>query len=65
MEESSDNATTERYYLKDGDVFAIYTKAAMGETVIESTEIIKKMTSDIPDGTFDLPDVSGYEKIEY
>ena len=65
MEESSDNATTERYYLKDGDVFAIYTKAAMGETVVESTEIIKKMTSDIPDGTFDLPDVSGYEKIEY
>ncbi len=37
----------------------------MGETVVESTEIIKKMTSDIPDGTFDLPDVSGYEKIEY
>lgn len=64
MEESSDNATTERYYLKDGDVFAIYTKAVMGETVVENTEIIKKMTQDIPEGTFDLPDVSDYKKVE-
>lgn len=64
MEESSDNSTIERYYLKDGDVFAIYTKSALGETVVESTEIIKKMSEDIPDGIFDLPDVSDYKKID-
>ena len=64
MEESSDNSTIERYYLKDGDVFAIYTKTALGETVVESTEIIKKMSEDVPDGIFNLPDVSDYKKID-
>lgn len=60
--ESEDDSYTERFYLKDGDVFAIYNKTVWGDTVIESTEIIKKMTGDIPEGTFDLPDLSGYEK---
>ncbi len=64
-EEATDTSETERFYLKDGDVFAIYTKITMGDTVIESTEVIKEMSGDIPEGTFDVPDLSGYEKIEF
>ncbi|MBR0342249.1 MAG: hypothetical protein IJH64_08395 [Oscillospiraceae bacterium] len=62
--ESEDDSYIERFYMKDGDVFAIYSKTVWGDTVIESTEIIKKMTGDIPDKTFELPDLSGFEKKE-
>ena len=64
FEKDSDNKEIERVYLKDGDVFAIYQKITMGETEVASTEVIKKMSGEIPDGLFDLPDLSGYEKIE-
>lgn len=64
IEASGDTTVIERYYLKDGDVYAIYNKTTMGDTVIESTEIIKKISEDIPEGTFDLPDLSDYEKLE-
>ena len=66
FESSGDNySEVERFYLKEGNVFAVYTKITMGETETESAEIIKKMTGDIPEGTFDIPDLSDYEKIEY
>lgn len=66
FEASGDNySEVERFYLKDGDVFAVYTKITMGDTETESAEIIKKMTGNIPEGTFDIPDLSDYEKIEY
>ena len=64
MEASSGDTMIERYYLKDGDVYAIYTKATMGDTEIASTEIIKKMSGKIPKNTFKLPDLSKYEKTE-
>ena len=64
LEESGDSSTVERFYLKDGDVFAIYTKTTWGDLVIESTEIIQEMSGEIPAGTFELPDLSGYEKTE-
>ena len=64
MEASSGDTMIERYYLKDGDVFAIYTKTTMGDTEIASTEIIKKMSGKIPKNTFKLPDLSKYEKNE-
>lgn len=54
---------TERYYMKDGDVYAIYEKAALGEAEIESLKVIKSISGDIPAGTFDLPDLSGYTKL--
>ena len=54
----------QRHYMKDGDVYAIYTEATMGDTVVSSTEVIKKMTGDIPENTFELPDLSKYEKTE-
>jgi outer membrane murein-binding lipoprotein Lpp len=63
--ETEGDSYIQRFYLKDGDVFAIYSKTDWGDTVIQSTEIIKKMTGDIPDGIFDLPDLSGFEKQEY
>lgn len=63
-EEATDTSETERFYLKDGDVFAIYTKITMGDSVVESTEVIDSISGDIPEGTFDLPDLSGYEKME-
>ena len=64
MEASSGDTMIERYYMKDGDVYAIYTEATMGDTVVSSTEVIKKMTGDIPENTFELPDLSKYEKME-
>ncbi len=64
-EKNSGDSIIERYYFKDGDVFAIYTKATWGDTVIEDTEVIKSISGDIPDGTFELPDLSGYEKKEF
>lgn len=63
-EASSDNSVIERYYMKDGDVFAIYTKTILGDTEVASTDVIKSMSGDIPEGTFDLPDLSDYEKSE-
>jgi len=65
VEANSDNSTIERFYLKDGDVFAIYTKTTLGETEVESTEVIESISEDIPEGTFDLPDLSDYEKLEF
>ncbi len=63
-EGSGTDSMTERYYMKDGDVFAIYNKTVWGDTTIESTEVIKSMSGDIPEGTFKLPDISGYDKLE-
>ncbi|MBP0986231.1 MAG: hypothetical protein J6P39_04405, partial [Oscillospiraceae bacterium] len=59
--ESMTLQTTERYYLKDGDVFAIWTKTLSDTTETEETMIIKEISQDIPVGIFDLPDLTGYE----
>ena len=55
---------TERFYMKDGDVFAVYQKTTMGDTDYEVLEVIKNISPEIPEGTFDLPDLSGYEEIK-
>lgn len=55
---------TERYYMKDGDVFAIYTAVEFGDSTIEATKVIHSISGKIPKGTFDIPDLEGYEKIE-
>ncbi len=52
----------ERFFMKDGDVFAIYTQTHAGESELESTNVIKSMSVDIPAGTFTLPDLSDYTK---
>ena len=54
----------EKYYMKDGDVFAVYSKTTLGKSEVESLKIIKSMSGDIPEGTFDEPDLTGYELIE-
>ena len=51
---------TERFFMKDGDVFAIYSHTEVGETTLDSTNVIKSITSDIPAGTFEVPDLSDY-----
>ena len=53
---------TERFFMRDGDVFAIYSHTEMGDSILESTNVIKSITADIPAGTFDIPDLSGYER---
>ena len=57
---------TERYYMKDGDVFGIYQDIVYGEdgTELESLKIIKSISADIPEGTFDEPDLEGYTLYE-
>ena len=54
----------ERFYMKDGDVFAVYKKTSTGKTELEQTHVIQRMSGDIPEGTFDLPDLSDYTKQE-
>lgn len=64
-EDTLDTSIIERYYMKDGDVFAIYTKTILSEdNEFESTQVIKSISGDIPEGTFDLPDLTGYEEYE-
>lgn len=49
------NKLTERFYMKDGDVFAIHKLAVSGENQVALTEVVKSMTGEIPEGTFALP----------
>ena len=60
--EEAGTSTTERFYMKDGDVYAVWQKVKLGESEVESVETIKSISGDIPAGTFDLPDLSGYQK---
>ncbi len=62
--ESTGMTMTERFYMKDGDVFAIWQKTDTGDSSMEMTEVIKSISKDIPKGTFDLPDLDGYKKYE-
>ena len=55
---------TQRFYMKDGDVIAIYYLIKMDGTVLEATEVIRSITADIPAGTFRIPDLTGYTMIE-
>ena len=58
------NDIIERFYMKDGDVFAIYSLTKSGDEVLEErTDVIKSITADIPAGVFEIPDLSGYEKL--
>ena len=50
-------------YVKDGDVFASYSKTTLGETELESTEVIKSVSADVPDDLFVVPDLSGYTNL--
>lgn len=50
--------TNEYWFMKDGDVFAISTHSVMGKTEIDSTNVIKSMSGDIPEGTIVYPDIS-------
>lgn len=62
--EEAGTSMTERFYMKDGDVYAIYQKVVLGESEVESVKLIKSISGEIPAGTFDLPDLSGYTKYE-
>ncbi len=61
--EADGNNVIERFYLKDGDVFAIYSKTHVGETDLESTNVIKSISADVPDDLFVVPDLTDYTKI--
>ena len=55
---------TERFFLRDGDVFAIYSLKKEGDHTEETTKVIKSYTADIPAGTLAVPDLSGYSRAE-
>lgn len=57
------DSVLERFYMKDGDVFAVYTQTHAGETDLESTNVIKSISADVPADLFVLPDLSDYTKI--
>ena len=52
----------ERLYMKDGDVFAVYSLVGDKDSGTAYTIVTTKMTADIPEGIFELPDLSGYTK---
>lgn len=55
----------ERFYMKDGDVYAINQQMSKdGEQITNMTEVIKSMSGDIPKGTFDVPSTDGYEELK-
>ena len=58
-EYSIGDSVTERYYMKDGDVFAIYTKTSN----LESTNVIKSVSGDVSDDLFVVPDLTDFTKI--
>ena len=58
--EAAGSEMTERYYMKDGDVFAIWQKTKTGQSEVEGTKVIKSISGEIPEGTFTLPDLEGY-----
>lgn len=55
-----ENYTIEKLYLRDGDVFAIYTFAKLGEYETAVAAVTTLITGDIPEGLFEVPDLSGY-----
>lgn len=62
--EEAGTTMTERFYMKDGDVYAIYEKINIGASDVESVQIIKSISGDVPADTFKIPDLSGYQKYE-
>ena len=54
----------ERFYLKDGDVFAVWKETTMGENTVGTTEVVQSMSGEIPKGTFDIPSTDGYEELK-
>lgn len=51
----------ERYYMRNGDVFAIYYEESFsGEILSDYTEVNQSISTDIPDGIFDFPNLDGY-----
>ena len=64
MTDEGSNSMTEKYYMKGGDVFAIYQKTSLGDTDYEYVRVIKNISADIPDGTFKLPNLEGYEEMK-
>ena len=63
-EEAGTGSMTEKYYMKDGDVFAIYQKTTLGDTDYEYVRVIKSISADIPKDTFKLPNLDGYKEME-
>ena len=61
--ESEGTKIVERFYMKDGDVYAIYKATTLGESTVETTQLVKSISADIPAGTFDLPNLDGYSKM--
>ena len=61
--DADSSSVLERFFLRDGDVFAIYTKTHAGESDLESTNVIKSISGDIPAEIFVLPDLTDYTKI--
>lgn len=54
----------ERFYMKDGDVYAIYQQMSKDDKQASATtEVIESMSGEIPEGTFDIPSTDGYEKM--
>ena len=53
----------ERYYMRNGDVFAIYYEQSFsGEILGSYTEVNQSISTALPEGIFELPDLAGYTK---
>ena len=53
----------ERYFMRDGDVFAIYYEESFGgEVLSDYTEVNRSISTELPEGVFDRPNLDGYEQ---
>lgn len=63
--EKNNYQIVERFYMKDGDVFAFYqATSTKDEDPMEMTEVIQSMSGEIPEGTFEIPSTDGYEELK-
>lgn len=55
----------ERFYMKDGDVFATYMETySDGKLLTGLTEVMQSMSGEIPEGTLEIPSTDGYEEFK-
>lgn len=54
--EGYEMALTERFFFKDGDVFAISSHMKVGENELDYAEVIKSISGDIPEDLIALPE---------
>lgn len=63
-QEQFDVYKTERFYMKDGDVFAVYTETKIFDETTRAVEVIRSVSPDVDQNAFKVTGVDDYKKSE-